>query len=80
MTSNGLNQVRRFNLLLDELLDLTRLRVGQFQLHNERCDIVLYVPGLGPGLYISTKIVKAHEGEIFLESHPGEGSTFTIEL
>jgi signal transduction histidine kinase len=36
--------------------------------------------GLGLGLYISGKIVEAHGGTIRVESRPGEGATFTVEL
>lgn len=36
--------------------------------------------GLGLGLYISKKIVEAHQGQLQVESKPGEGSTFTVTL
>ncbi len=36
--------------------------------------------GLGLGLYISREIVVAHQGEISVESIPGEGTTFTVRI
>jgi signal transduction histidine kinase len=36
--------------------------------------------GLGLGLYIAERIVRAHGGTIHAESAPGRGSTFIIEL
>ncbi len=36
--------------------------------------------GLGLGLWITRQIVTALEGEIFVQSAPGEGSVFTVEL
>ena len=38
------------------------------------------VEGTGLGLYVSYMIVQKHQGEIFVESDPGKGSTFTISL
>lgn len=46
----------------------------------ERASSIENFGGLGLGLFISSNIVKAHEGKIFVESTPGEGSRFTIEL
>ena len=36
--------------------------------------------GTGLGLSISYSIVRQHEGKIWVESTPGEGATFHIEL
>ncbi|HYO59338.1 sensor histidine kinase [Archangium sp.] len=36
--------------------------------------------GLGLGLYLTRHLVEAHGGSISVESRPGEGSTFTVEL
>lgn len=37
-------------------------------------------PGLGLGLYISSEIIRRHNGEIWVESREGEGSTFGFSL
>jgi PAS domain S-box-containing protein len=36
--------------------------------------------GLGLGLYIARQIVQQHQGVLWVQSTPGEGATFTIEL
>jgi signal transduction histidine kinase len=38
------------------------------------------ISGMGLGLYIARQIVEMHGGHIRVESAPGKGSTFTVEL
>jgi signal transduction histidine kinase len=38
------------------------------------------IEGLGLGLYIAHEIVNHHGGRIWLESKPGEGTTFYLSL
>jgi len=37
-------------------------------------------PGIGLGLFVAKRIVKAHGGDISIESSPGAGATFRIRL
>ncbi|NMO14010.1 GAF domain-containing protein [Pyxidicoccus fallax] len=46
----------------------------------ERSASVQHFKGLGLGLWITRRIIEAHGGCIRLESEPGKGSTFTVEL
>lgn len=38
------------------------------------------ISGLGLGLYLAREIVKAHGGRVAVESRPGQGARFTVEL
>jgi hypothetical protein len=38
------------------------------------------IKGSGLGLYLSRYFVELHRGQIMVDSRPGEGSTFTVEL
>ncbi|WP_437730197.1 sensor histidine kinase [Sorangium sp. So ce1335] len=46
----------------------------------ERVGDVDHYGGLGLGLYLAREIVRAHGGSIGVESAPGRGATFTVEL
>jgi PAS domain S-box-containing protein len=46
----------------------------------ERAVSVRHFGGLGLGLYISVQIVRAHGGSLRIESSPGAGSLFIIDL
>jgi signal transduction histidine kinase len=46
----------------------------------ERAVPIHHFGGFGLGLWLSQQIAKAHGGRIKVESRPGEGSTFVLEL
>jgi len=51
-----------------------------FQKFYRRADTPRHVTGSGMGLAISLEIVRAHGGEIWVESVPGQGSKFCISV
>jgi signal transduction histidine kinase len=45
-----------------------------------RIEDTAHLPGTGLGLYIAKKFMKYMDGDIFVDSEKGAGTTFTIEL
>jgi two-component system, sensor histidine kinase len=43
MTKKSYDYATRMTVLIDRLLDLTRLRIGKFAIHRELCDVVVIV-------------------------------------
>jgi signal transduction histidine kinase len=39
-----------------------------------------HLTGMGMGLPIARQVVEAHDGRVWVESHPGEGATFSFIL
>jgi signal transduction histidine kinase len=46
----------------------------------ERTDVAENRAGLGLGLWIAREIVRAHGGEISVDSTPGVGAAFSVDL
>lgn len=46
----------------------------------QRAEATRHLQGLGLGLWISRQIAEAHGGTLRVESEPGKGSTFSLEL
>ena len=46
----------------------------------QRAESTRHIQGLGLGLWISRQIAESHGGSLRVESEPGQGSTFILEL
>jgi signal transduction histidine kinase len=66
----------------DQGLGIPADQVGRLfqKFERVRTDDHLRISGTGLGLYICKKIVEGHGGQIWVESEPGRGSTFSILL
>ncbi len=56
--------------------DLSRL----FERYYRADNITMRFEGLGLGLFISSEIIKRHQGNFWIESQVGQGSTFFFQL
>lgn len=66
--------------VLDQGLGIEHKDLERIFERYERAITRTEVSGLGLGLYIGQKIIKAHQGELRVASRPGEGSIFSIVL
>ena len=51
-----------------------------FEKFHRNDEVVLSYSGLGLGLYISSKIISEHGGQIWVESEIDKGSTFHFSI
>jgi PAS domain S-box-containing protein len=79
VTLGGDASTARFSVR-DEGIGIARDAVGRIFDKFERAVPASSYGGLGLGLFIAKQIVDAHGGAIRVESEPGRGSTFTVEL
>ncbi len=64
----------------DHGIGISKLDLGRIFQPYERAVSGNHISGLGLGLFISSRIVEAHGGSIEVQSTPGIGSTFTVNL
>lgn len=77
------SEVDRGNLLVtiqDYGIGINKKHIEGLFERFSRADIGHRFQGLGLGLYISSEIIKRHGGNIHVESEPGKGSSFIIQL
>jgi len=60
-----------------EAKDLENLFTKFYRAKN---DLTMQTKGSGLGLYLSRYFVEMHAGQLTVDSHPGQGSTFTLTL
>lgn len=73
----------------DALVSIEDFGIGIAQAHHEHIFERFYqvpdplektFPGLGIGLYLSRQIIQRHQGQLWVESHKGQGSIFYASL
>lgn len=57
--------------------DLPKLFDRFYRVENNQTQLI---SGFGIGLYLSAEIIESHHGKIWVESEPGQGSTFFFNL
>ena len=76
---DGDEQIARL-VVEDQGIGIARDAVERLFRPFERIGSIKAATGLGLGLYITAQIVKAHGGVMRVESDPGAGSRFVVEL
>ena len=76
---DGDDEVARL-VVEDQGIGIARDAIERLFQPFERIGSVKTATGLGLGLYITAQIVKAHGGAIRVDSEPGAGSRFIVEL
>ncbi|AGP34817.1 AAA family ATPase [Sorangium cellulosum] len=71
---------RALVVVRDQGIGIAEADQGRIFERFERAVSVRNFGGLGLGLYIVRSIVMSHGGSIRVESHPGAGATFVVEL
>jgi signal transduction histidine kinase len=64
----------------DEGIGVSPDAVDRIFYRFERAAPMRHYGGLGLGLYVVAQIIDAHRGRIHVESQPGQGATFVVEL
>lgn len=77
---NSMGEARVKFVIIDQGIGIAKENQKKIFSRFERAANLINYGGLGLGLFISSNIVRAHEGELRVESEEGLGSTFTLEL